>query len=45
MSLSKRFLVIASAALVLVSMAPSAQAIILPPDLPLLEVHSIKSVL
>lgn len=37
MSLSKRFLVIASAALVLVSMAPSAQAIILPPDLPILE--------
>lgn len=37
MSLSKRFLVIASAALVLIGIAPSAQAIILPPDLPLIE--------
>lgn len=37
MSLSKRFLVIASAALVLMGVAPSAQAIILPPTLPLLE--------
>jgi uncharacterized repeat protein (TIGR01451 family) len=37
MSLSKRFLVIASVALVLVGITPSAHAIILPPDLPLLE--------
>ncbi len=37
MSLSKRFLVIASAALVLIGITPNAQAIILPPDLPIIE--------